>query len=369
MIGCGRGHPVRRARRMGPRGADISVLLLLVVVILSGGCTSGQKGRTEAASGQRIVREFPLEQAVGAEGATELVVSLHRGEITVQARPGGDVRVVGKRVITAASKQHVDEWLQTVKLRVTREGNAVKVEDVWPTGPVAWDGHEAEMRADLRVEVPTGLVAGVVNGVGDTEVLGEFESVKVQAGVGQVAARVTTGPLEVAVGTGSIAFSGQATRVAFESGAGQISVEGELGEGEINCGSGDLVLSIVRCTGRKLRAVTGAGSVRARLTRLPTKALRLTTAAGDIDLAVPLSAAGLNLDARTGTGQVTTAPGLHLREVKRLGNGLGQVLHAVYQGGQCEVTLRTGNGDISLRTLNGDVEGGPGSAFGKQPGR
>jgi hypothetical protein len=152
---------------------------------------------------------------VGAAGASAIRIKTGAGRLTVQGRPGQEVRVRGRSCATHA------ERLKQLTFVVERRGGTVVVEA--GAREDGWDDWRGSAWTDLEVEVPKGVALEVEDGSGGVEIR-DVGALRITDGSGGLSVSGVEGPLRVHDGSGSIDIRNVSGEVRVHDGSGEIEV-------------------------------------------------------------------------------------------------------------------------------------------------
>jgi beta-lactamase regulating signal transducer with metallopeptidase domain len=256
--------------------------------------------------------EGAFDRALSISGKVELSVSTGSGTITLTRGSSGQVHVHGV-------------------VKVYRDGDTSRAQQLAANPPIEQDGntirigvqHEnlQNISIDYVIEAPADSALNAATGSGD---IGD-------TGVGQDA-KLTTG-------SGNIIATGLENGFNIMTGSGDATVDGDgQGEAKVQTGSGNIDVKGVHGA---LKAQTGSGDIKAAGT--PSAEWKLQTGSGEIELTT--GNAPMNLDASTGSGNVTTDQPVSM---KLSSDEEHHHLRAQLNGGGPEVRAETGSGDIHI---------------------
>lgn len=205
-----------------------------------------------------------------------VLVRSGRGDISVRASDGQDIRVTAKRTVHAWSESEADRVGKNISVEIAKNGDAFEVR------PKGYDLSDSRISMDLEVAVPKKAPLTVKTDRGDVTVAGISASVNVTDLRGDVDVRDTAGDVNVEMHRGDVKIAD--TR-------GDVKVSGKGGEIEVDDASGSLT-------------VDGDfyGPVRADKV---VKGVRMVSAKADLTL----SALAGHMEASSGNLDIVDAPG------------------------------------------------------------
>jgi hypothetical protein len=163
----------------------------------------------------------------------ELRLTAGAGSLEVIGVEGlGEIQAVGR-----ACASH-EEFLEDIQLSSEMEGSALVMETRHPDWS-GWRGGNRYARLDLRVEVPAGLAAEILDGSGELTV-SNLGSLMIQDGSGEIMASGIRGDLAVQDGSGELEIRGVSGFVKVEDGSGEVFLEGVGSDVEVHDSSGEL---------------------------------------------------------------------------------------------------------------------------------
>ncbi|HEY3247621.1 MAG TPA: DUF4097 family beta strand repeat-containing protein [bacterium] len=346
--------------------------------------TKGMRLGLRGVRGPRRHGFFDLLQGLRGleEGQSELIVTetLGAGETLEVRNAWGDVQLqpAPGDVMTLAAQVRVwgataDE-AQRVASRLTAETRRVgSVVVITIPRMEGW-----RVRADLKIDVPSGVNVTLVEAKGDVQARGLSGSLRVGVAAGDVEVTDHQGPVDIDVKSGDLTVHQIDGDVAVDVKSGDVEVaqvrglrgrissgdvdvtdaaglvldvlNGDLGVSGVNgdvrieTKSGDIQLRRVRSTAVRVRAVSG--DVEADLEEFSTGDVQIETVSGDIEVALPATAR-VTVDASVRSGKIECT--LPLQDARRHRRTLQGVLNAP----DGRVTLHALSGDIEIREHRG----------------
>ena len=180
---------------------------------------------------------FEAERTLTSSAASieELRLQAGSGFLEVVGVEGlGEVRAVAR-----ACASH-EEFLDDLILTSETSGSTLVMETHHPDWS-GWRGGNRYARLDLRVEVPAGMAADIMDGSGEMEI-SNLGSTRVQDGSGEVSVRGIEGNLAIDDGSGELMIEGVSGSVTLNDGSGEVILEGVGSDVEIHDSSGELEL-------------------------------------------------------------------------------------------------------------------------------
>ena len=270
------------------------VPLVACAVVLSACDVIQLAAQTERARGS-------FERTLAVTGPVDLRVRTGSGDIQIRTEDGARVHIVG-RVSAGASQWGSESAAERVKEveaapPIVQEGNVITIGDT-----------QGDRRRYNNVSITYELVVPP-----NTEV-------SAQTGSGdQIIGSVNGG-------------------VRAQTGSGTIRIDRTGGSLDAKTGSGDIRALAV---GGAVRAQTGSGDVDVRQT--VRSDVHVRTGSGDVTVSLPADAA-YSLDARTGSGSISTAHPITMQGRVRRNHVRGTV-----RGGGNVVRVQTGSGSVDIR--------------------
>ena len=267
-------------------GGFAAVLIVLLAVTAQAQTASASLGRS-----QDMEREF--EFAPG--GSLEL--NNCRGQIEVSGWEESRVEIsVEKTVLGATDPALASQWLDKVRVEITREGNEIRVETV--------GGDKLPVEVNFWIKVP------------------RRTDVEVKSGKSYVMLEQLEGDIEICVAEGSLLLQ---------------ELSGDL---EFSLANGPMLLERLRGS---LISTTVNGNVQARLLGLDSSELRVIN--GKVTLGLPASAA-VDLELSTQEGDIQIDPAFKVgRENDR------RLLACKLNGGGSSVEVTSVRGQIIVEAL------------------
>lgn len=250
-----------------------------------------------AAQSQRAQGSF--ERTLTVNGPVELSVRTGSGSIQIRTGTADRVQITG-RVSTGSSRDGLDpaERVRRVEAAppIVQTGNIVRI------GDTNDDPLYRNVSISYELVIPSNTQINAQTGSGNQAIGSVDGAVRAQTGSGNIRIERAGGSLHAQTGSGNIDAD---------------SVGGEV------------------------RAQTGSGSVQVR--QIVKGDVNVQTGSGSVTLSLPADAA-YTLDARTGSGSISTAQPLTVQG--RLGRNH---LTGTVGGGGNNIRIRTGSGSIDIR--------------------
>lgn len=250
-----------------------------------------------AAQSQRAQGSF--ERTLTVSGPVELSVRTGSGSIQIRTGTADRVQITG-RVSTGSSRDGLDpaERVRRVEAAppIVQTGNIVRI------GDTNDDPLYRNVSISYELVIPSNTQINAQTGSGNQAIGSVDGAVRAQTGSGNIRIERAGGSLHAQTGSGNIDAD---------------SVGGEV------------------------RAQTGSGSVQVR--QIVKGDVNVQTGSGSVTLSLPADAA-YTLDARTGSGSISTAQPLTVQG--RLGRNH---LTGTVGGGGNNIRIRTGSGSIDIR--------------------
>jgi DUF4097 and DUF4098 domain-containing protein YvlB len=316
-----------------------------------------------AATSAFALSEENVSQTLDGAPGGRLIVDVDFGTIDVSAGPDDKISVVAHRKIDSDNEALEKEYLASVPVTVSKEGNTVTVRARRHKEKNAnWSGR-CSMDARYTVRVPKSFNSELRTGGGSimvAEITGtlsadtsggklKFTHLKGPAGAttsgGSIELNGCDGPLKVDTSGGRIeAIDGTGSLEARTSG-GSIVVRNFGGDAKVETSGGRLAFENVN---GKIFGRTSGGSITAKLKSPIPGDVNLETSAGSIDLMVPADA-GLDIEAEASSGRVTS-------ELPFTGTRSDRdSMKGKINGGGKSVVLRSGAGSISIKPSSSEV--------------
>jgi len=220
-------------------------------------------------------------------------------------------------------------------------------------------GNGLEAWADLVVEVPSGIRAGVYLAAGDMDATGVRATLRLDTGSGNVTATDITGALTVDTGSGNTVVRGVRGSLSVDTGSGNVRVSDVVGDQiELDTGSGGIDATGLQAT--SLSVDTGSGSV--DLLRVSSPSVSVDTGSGAVEIELLEDVDLLEVD--TGSGSVTISAPDDLGGMVEIDTGSGgidldfplevrSVRRDRVQGrlgdGEGTIVIDTGSGSINIQ--------------------
>jgi DUF4097 and DUF4098 domain-containing protein YvlB len=254
--------------------------------------------------------EANFDRTLKVNGKADLSVSTGAGSIRITHGADGQIHVSGRvRSSFGGSDEQVRQLADNPPIEQT--GNIVRI------GVRRENMHNISI--DYEIQAPVDCFLKASSGSGEINVEGVGDNAKLNTG------------------SGSIHASGLRGGFSIETGSGNIYAD-QIGDGEVKAETGSGSIELRNLHGA-LVAQTGSGEIKAAGT--PSAPWKLETGSGSIE--VSTGAAGINIDAGTGSGSIHTD-----REMTTQGTANRHHVTGKINGGGPVVKLDTGSGSIRI---------------------
>jgi hypothetical protein len=316
-----------------------------------------------AASSAFALSEENVSQTLDGAPGGRLIVDVDFGTVDVSAGPDDKVSVVAHRKIDSDDEALEKEYLATVPVSVTKEGNTVMVrarrhkekDSKW-SGRCSMDArYTVRVPKSFNSELRTGggtIMVAELTGTLSADTSGgklKFTHLKGPAGAttsgGSIELNGCDGPLKVDTSGGRIEATDGSGSLEARTSGGSIVVRNFGGDAKVETSGGRLAFENVN---GKIFGRTSGGSISAQLKSPVPGDVNLETSAGSIELMVP-SDAGLDIEAEASSGRVTSdLPFTGTRSDR-------DSMKGKINGGGKSVVLRSGAGSISIKPSSSEV--------------
>ena len=330
----------REAERHSFRADRLHVRNLIGQVSVEGHAGPGFEVEVRFGGADHTPDRLRVDTRDGRDASVEIVFPIEESRRYVYPRLGGGE--------TSFDLDRTGSWLSNLL------GTGKRIE-------VSGDGSGLELWADVTVRVPSGASLRVEHGVGEIAASGIGADLELVLRSGQVRAERIDGNLSVDTGSGAVHVETVRGAVLVDTGSGDVSVRDCVGDNVVvDTGSGSVEVEnieahrfVVDTGSGDVRAHdvgaddvdvdTGSGSVEIDLAKLSSGSVVVDTGSGRIRLGVPAGASA-EIHADTGSGgiRVDMTQGYDtIRQdrdemVLRIGSG------------SARVTLDTGSGGIRV---------------------
>lgn len=312
---------------------------------------------TASAASEEIINR----QLAAAPGG-KLVVDVAFGSLNVTAGADDKVVLEAHREIDFHDEAKEKEYLASVPITFTQEGNVVTVRS---RGKFSNDWNIGHRHNDARynIRVPKKFELALRTDGGSVDVSDVSGNLKAHTSGGTMTFARLEGTLDAETSGGFIQLEACKGKIDIETSGGHIKVaqgEGTLnartsgGHIEVRNFSGDTEvrtsggrLDLERVSG-KLIGKTSGGAIRALMPGALIGDIKLQTSAGNIDLAIPANSA-VSIDANTNAGEVVSRLPLQVTDVRR------EHLRGMLNGGGKSVLLETSAGTITIKASSQEV--------------
>lgn len=303
-----------------------------------------------------------FKRQIDAAPGGKLVVDVDFGSINVSAGPGDKVALEAHRKIDFGDESKEKEYLASVPITVSKEGNVVTIRARGKT-PTRWISGHQEMDANYIIRVPKKFETGLRTDGGSIRVGDIVGDLKAHTSGGRMTFAHLEGKLDGETSGGAIEIEDCRGPIGIETSGGHIrvtdskgSLKGKTSGGhiEVRNFSGD---TDVRSSGGRLElekisgallGKTSGGAIRASIPGVVAGDVKLETSAGSIELSVPASA-GLTIDASTSVGEVVSHLPIQMTLADR------EHLRGTLNGGGKSVRLGTSAGNITIEPATGEI--------------
>ncbi len=203
-------------------------------------------------------------------------INVGRGDVTLRAADGQELRVVAKKSVRTWSETEANRIAKPVKVVVVKNGDAYEIH------PDGYDLSDSRIDVDLEIDIPKKSAVTVKTGRGDVSISDQDSDIAVTDQNGDVEIRSTTGDVSVETRKGDVKVSDT---------TGNVKVTGKGGAVDVINASGSFTLD-----------GDFYGPVRADKV---TKGVRLITVKTDLTL----SSLSGHLEAGSGNLDIVDAPG------------------------------------------------------------
>lgn len=310
--------------------------------------------------------EENINKKLPASPGGKLVVEVEFGSIEVTGGEGSEVTLTAMRRINFSSDEKEKEYVDSVPITFTAEGNTIKVRARRDRGKSGWNWGwgwgKSKTEARYTLTVPrsfnvqldtSGGPISVTDLKGETRADtsgGSLKFTKLRGPIhgdtsgGSITATECEGEIKIDTSGGHIEVSSSKGTLKADTSGGRIAVRNFAGDATVSTSGGGLALENVAGV---LRGETSGGSIKATvLAPLPGE-VRLETSGGSIELTAPAGAA-FALDAATSVGRVTSD--FPVTSVSnRSADRERDTLRGDVNGGGKTIKLRTSAGSIRIK--------------------
>lgn len=328
-------------------------------------------------------REETSQKTISLQGASRIIVSNSRGDITVIGEKGRkDIQCEYTKSIRGRDQDEANRLFSLMDVEVVREGSDLKISARYPNRSDSnWNilavlmQHYAGLSIDLNILVPSGLDAKIVSSSGDVQLASILGAAEITSASGDVEVTGIGNDLKVDVSSGDVTVSGVAGKAFLRGASGDIEAHNIKGATQAQTASGDVVLSKI---GGDLTVATVSGDVSVEGVRgvafsgtsgsaqfigvrggvtaalasgdievsafpeIPAK-YEIRTSSGQIELRFePAAEGGFALKAQTTSGEISMSLPIKVTKVSR------HNITGVVREGKSIVVLETASGDITV---------------------
>jgi Putative adhesin len=278
-----------------------------------------------------------FERNLQVNGAVDLEVLSHSGNVTVKSGPDGTVKVIGKIYAShnwlwgGDGDKAVREVQQNPPIR--QNGNSIKIDylDI------------RNVSVDYEITAPSNTNVRSHTGSGDQSIEGLNSRIELESGSGEIVLRNLTGEVRVETGSGNVRGEHISGPVTARASSGNIRLE-ETGSGDLVTRAGSGNIEVIGVNGG-LHSETGSGNQ--RIAGVPAGAWTVRSGSGNTELRVP-SSASYDVDISTGSGNVTVDQPVTTTVQGRVQEGRHSITGKVHGGGNL-IQVHTGSGDVTIQ--------------------
>lgn len=277
-----------------------------------------------------------FEKTLQVNGAVDLEVLTHSGDITVRAGSSGSVSIrgkiyVGDRWFGGRREDDVHAIEQNPPIR--QNGNSIHIDYV----------NYRNISVDYEITVPADTTIRSRSGSGDQTIEGTHGNIDVQTGSGDVKLSRLNGEIRLQTGSGNIRAHEISGAVRGGTGSGDVEIE-ESGAGDVDLHTGSGNISARGVQGG-FHGETGSGDITAEGTQGGTWDMR--TGSGNVHVRLPQNAA-FDADISTSSGTVDVGQPVEMTVQGRVGDSHKSIRGKVHGGGPT-LRVHTGSGDIQIQ--------------------
>jgi len=276
-----------------------------------------------------------FDRSYQVNGAVDLEVLTHSGDITVHNGPAGSVSVhgkihVGNSWFGSDRKADVQEIENNPPIR--QSGNSIHIDYV----------NVNNISIDYEITAPDDTSVRTHTGSGNQNLEGLRGTIDLESGSGDLKLARLTGQLHFQTGSGNVRGHELSGPARARAGSGDIDIE-ETGEGdiEIRTGSGNIT---VKGINGGFHAEAGSGDIHGQGS--PKNLWSIRTGSGNVHLQVPPEVA-FDVDVSSSSGRVTLNHPVETTVQGRVQEHRKTVIGKV-RGGGPTISVRTGSGDIDV---------------------
>jgi RNA polymerase sigma factor (sigma-70 family) len=251
--------------------------------------------------------------------APRVFVELFNGGIIIDARGHDMVDVRAIKYGRAATEEAAKKALQSVDLKISQDGDTVRVQATRPEQQGSW-GVSSGVSAELKV--PRGAALELSTRNGPIDLTGGTGKIHLKTSNGKIQIKDSKGQLDARTSNGSIKVTGATGRIELKTRNGAIEIHGDKA-----------VVNAVTSNGRVLFVGSLAGGKHS-----------IRTSNGQIVLALPPQAS-FHLRAETSHGKIKSDFGSN----QATGKGRMRLDLDVGQNPDSTIELHTSNGSITIQ--------------------
>jgi len=276
-----------------------------------------------------------FERTLQVNGAVDLEVLTHSGDVTIRAGSSGSVFIRGKIFVGdrwLGGRREDDVHAIEQNPPIHQSGNSIHVDYV----------NYRNIAIDYEISVPVDASIRSHSGSGDLIIEGTRGNLDAQTGSGDVKIARLNGDIHLQTGSGNIRAREVSGTVRGGTGSGDVEIE-EAGSGDVDLhtGSGNIT---ARGVHGGFRGETGSGDVTAEGTQ--SKDWEVHTGSGNVHLRLPSNAA-FDADISTSSGSIDVGMPIEMTVQGRVGDSHKSIRGKVHGGGPV-LRVRTGSGDIHI---------------------
>jgi DUF4097 and DUF4098 domain-containing protein YvlB len=309
-----------------------------------------------AAATRAAAAEGAFDRTLKVTGAADVTVTTGSGDISVRKGEAGTVRIHGEIRVHDwhLSGGEAERRVKAIESNppIEQTGNIIhigQIDDPELRRHVSIS-FELVVPEDTQLNSKTGSGNQTVEGIrgparigsgsGTLKVSDIGDAVRAETGSGDIEISSVRGSAVLNSGSGSISAENIGGSISAETGSGNLRLsQSAPGAVKVTTGSGTAQLSHIRGS---LRAQTGSGGISAE--GEPTGDWVLHAGSGDLTVRLP-STAGFDLNARSGSGEISTN---NEHPVTIEGTVGRHELRGKVRGGGVRLDLETGSGNIRI---------------------
>lgn len=277
-----------------------------------------------------------FQRTFTVNGAVDLEILTHSGDIIVRSGPAGSVvinaKIYANRNWPFGEERRADVEEVQKNPPVQQNGNSIRID--YP--------NVRNISVDYEVTVPADSTLRTHSGSGDQTVEGLLKGAELESGSGDMRLNNLTGAVRVHTGSGNVQAGAISGSVEADAGSGDIRIaQRGAGDVRVHTGSGNIE---VRDINGALHAEAGSGDITVDGTQVGGWDIR--TGSGNVDLRLP-SQAAYDLDVSTSSGTLDVGPPVTMTIQGRVSEH-PHIISGKVRGGGPLLTVHTGSGDVRL---------------------